>query len=220
MVDEKSGGYNKFGLVLALLAFYEFYTRPFSTQIPLIKRKISHAPSSAKSPTVTQWLIPAVALGSLMFCLHFFLSDPGTLLAWSWTGFQNGRANGPVVNIHGSLTIIAQSVGISVPVILPSVTLKRIHFLEHPLWFVYGVANSIVMYKYRNWLGYVGGLQLSLFLMSIIPLTLQRAAQAGNVGKTYFTAMLVYCVLSLGSVWTVAYAFVPAGVYLRERTDV
>jgi hypothetical protein len=30
---------------------------------------------------------------------------------------------------------------------------------------------------------------------------------------------LVYCVLNVVSIFTVAYAFVPGGVYLRGRTD-
>jgi hypothetical protein len=210
MVNEQSGGYNKFGLCLALLALYEFDRRP---------SQINKAATQKQSSSNVHWAIPAVTLGSLIFSLHSLLSDPSTLIAWSWTGFQNGRASGPIANLHGSLTIIAQCIGISIPIALAFINPAGIALLEHPLWFMYGAANSIIMYRYRNWLGYVGGLQLAMFLMSIVPLVLQRAQQIEKAGKTYFTALLVYCVLSLGSVWTVAYAFVPGGVYFRERTD-
>jgi hypothetical protein len=220
MVNDKSGGYNELGLVLAFLALYESHTRPFSTydmSSQVIEQKSS--PVAEPSKTTTDWLIPAVTLGSLIFSLHSLLSDPGTLIAWSWTGFTKGRANGPVASMHGSLTIITQCIGISIPVLLASMSPPSSHILEHPVWFVYGASNAFFMYHYRDWLGYAAGLQFSLFLMSIVPLVLRRAAQAGSVGKTYFTAWVVYCILNLGSVWTVAYAFVPGGVYLRERTD-
>lgn len=90
-----------------------------------------------------------------------------------------------------------------------------------------------MMYSYRNWLGYTGGLAHALFLMSVIPLVLQRAAIAvgsntsspdtaklTGVARTYMLAMFVYCLLNLASIFTAAYAFVPGGWVFRERTDV
>lgn len=91
--------------------------------------------------------------------------------------------------------------------------------LANPLWFVFGSACSYVMYTYRNWSGYLGGLGLAIFVMGSLPLILHNASSTRAVFKTSFTAMLVYCLLALANVWTVAYAFVPGGVYLRERTD-
>jgi hypothetical protein len=122
-------------------------------------------------------------------------------------------------NLHGSLTLIAQSLGLLIPVILISFSSSGINLLAHPLWFFHGAASSYVMYRYKDWLGYAGGLNMALFMMSITPLVLKRAALTGAVAKTYFMAWLVFCILSLANVWTVAYAFVPGGVYLRERTD-
>lgn len=70
-------------------------------------------------------------------------------------------------------------------------------------------------------MGYMGGLGLALFLMSITPVVLRYAVQAGQGGtaKVFGVAMGVYCLLNLASIFTVAYAFVPGGVYFRERTD-
>jgi hypothetical protein len=215
MVTEASGGYNKTGLVLAFLALYEIATRP-SLMCKLEEqsaKKASIVPVSTN--TDESWLAPAIALGGLMFGLHSLLSDSSTLIAWSWTGYKNGRANGPVPNLHGSLTHIAQAIGLFIPVALAS----HSPTLANPLWFAFGAASMFVTHKYKNWLGYIGGLSLALFLMSIIPLVLQSAVRGGRVGTLYFTAWLVYCLLSLASVWTVAYAFVPGGIYLRERTD-
>jgi hypothetical protein len=164
------------------------------------------------------WLSSAAPLGSLIFSLHCLLSDSSTLIAWSWTGYADRQPQGPQSNLHGSMTLIAQSVGLLIPILLAS---HKYHALMHPLWFTYGAASSFVMYRYRNWLGYAGGLNLCIFLMSILPMILRGAASAstGQVAKVYFTSWLVACLLDLANVWTVAYAFVPGGIYLRERTD-
>lgn len=69
-------------------------------------------------------------------------------------------------------------------------------------------------------MGYSGGLALAVFLMSITPLVMQRATLTGKVARTYTTAFFVAIVLNLASIFTVAYAFVPGGNIVRERTDV
>lgn len=97
--------------------------------------------------------------------------------------------------------------------------------LSHPLWFAFGASSAYIMYTYRNWTGYAGGLGLAAFLMSILPQVFQVASTAAArgktpaVAKTYTIATFVYCLLNLASVFTAAYAFVPGGVYFRERTD-
>ena len=60
---------------------------------------------------------------------------------------------------------------------------------------------------------------MTMFLMSIIPLVFQRAANTHNPILTYSVAMFLYCIFQVSGVFTVAYAFVPGGEYFRERTD-
>lgn len=96
---------------------------------------------------------------------------------------------------------------------LTLISRNSIEALAHPLWFLYGSAATSVLYTYRNWFGYIGGLNLAVFMMSVIPVVFKRASDAvgstgQSIGKVYFTAMLVYCLLGLASIWTVAYAFV------------
>lgn len=90
-------------------------------------------------------------------------------------------------------------------------------------WYMFGAGSTYVMYTYRNWLGYSGGFGVAMWLMSIFPVVFESAAEeirAGkSVAKIYAAAMFFYCVMHVASVFTVAYAFVPGGVYLRERTD-
>ncbi|KAK0193555.1 Frag1/DRAM/Sfk1 family-domain-containing protein [Armillaria mellea] len=209
-LNEHSGGYNKTGIAFALLCLLENLRRPTFEQ-----RTMAHAPTLQGN----NWLLGAVPLGSMIFTLHSLFSDPSTTIAWSWTGYENGQPRGPLPHLHGSLTLVFQSLGLFTAVLLSSDTGKRFNFTTHPLWLAFGCGSSYVMYRYRNWLGYSGGLGLGFFVMSTLPAVLQLAASTRNVAKTYFTAMLVYVLLSLASVWTVAYAFVPGGVYLRERSD-
>lgn len=208
-VDKREILYNTVGLGLAVLAVYELHTRPYA---------VTKQPPA--STTNGNWITAALSLGSLIFCLHNFVADPSTLIAWSWTGYQNSSPKGPIPHLHGALTLIVQSVGLLIPILLSS-TPSAISLLAHPLWFLYGGASAYVMYAYKNWLGYIGGLNLALFLMSLVPTIFLRAARAakGNVASTYGLAFFTYCVLNLASIFTVAYAFVPGGVFLRERTD-
>lgn len=137
------------------------------------------------------------------------------MIAWSWTGYP---ITGPVPHLHGSLTHLAQVLGVLLPLALSSFA-PDLHALSHPLWFVYGSVSAYTMYSYSDWIGYAGGLNLAVFLMSIIPSVLMRAASCGSVAKTHFTAMLMVCLFDVFGTFTVAYAFVPFGEYFRERTS-
>ncbi|KAJ7903628.1 Frag1/DRAM/Sfk1 family-domain-containing protein [Mycena olivaceomarginata] len=219
LVNSDSGGFNKTGIVLAALAIYEHHSRETGDSQQNTKPK----PSGNTASPQGHWLTGAVPLGSLIFILHSLLSDSSTLIAWNWTGYIDYRPRGPVPHLHGSLTFIAESLGLLLT--LACISQKSTDIFAHPLWFAYGCAATTVIYMYRNWVGYIGGLNLAVFIMPVIPLALKRASAAAgstwdSTGKVYFTAMLVYCLLAAASIWTVAYAFVPGGVYLRERTDI
>lgn len=211
MVNEQSGGYNKTGIALALLCLAEFIMRPEEARDP--SKETLPSPSSREN-----WLSGAVPLGALIYCLHTYLHDASTLIAWSWTGYENGVPKGPLPHLHGSITLVVQCLALLFAV---GATSRQYTVFGHPVWYCYGVGSSYIMYRYRDWLGYTGGLNFGFFIMTIVPHVLDTAARAshGRVARLYFTAMLTYCLLALASIWTVAYAFVPGGVYLRERTD-
>lgn len=204
-MNETTGGYNKTGILLALLAVTELSFRP----APGVSTPVQ------KGPVSKSWINSGLALGSLIFTLHNLLADSATLIAWSWTGYP---VRGPVPHLHGYLTIMAQCIGLAIPALLPT---DRFSIVSHPLWFIYGSASAYVMYRHRDWVGYFGGLNLAVFCMSVVPMVLTAAAESSNgrLARTYTLAFLVTCLLYFASVWTVAYAFVPGGVYLRERTD-
>ena len=161
------------------------------------------------------WLLDGYAFGCLLFTLHCFLADGATLISWSWTGYP---ITGPLPNLHGSLTHVSQALGVLLSIV-PLSESSAPNFLSHPLWFVYGSAGAYVMYAYRDWLGYIGGANFALFLASIIPTVMARAAASGNVGKVFMIAMLTTALFDVFNTFTVAYAFVPGGEYFRERSD-
>ncbi|KAG5341577.1 hypothetical protein C0989_009279 [Termitomyces sp. Mn162] len=183
-VDNKKIVYNAAGLALTFIAIYETHTRPTTISSTPAKEK-----AKVQSPSVPSWFTAALPLGSLLFTIHNLVSDPSTLIAWSWTGYQNGVPRGPVPHLHGALTLIAQCAGLFVPILL--VPSNAVDLLTHPVWFIFGT------------------------------LMLGRAVHAAKGGaiKVFGVAMGVYCLFNLASIFTVAYAFVPGGVYFRERTD-
>ncbi|KAK1229087.1 Protein cwh43, partial [Marasmius sp. AFHP31] len=208
IVDHRSGGYNKTGILLALISLFELYTRPLSAYPPSERETLKASEEDT--------FITALPLASLLFAFHNLLSEPATLVAWSWTGYENGRPRGPLPGQHGSLTLIAQTLGVLLSIAF--LKAQKTHLLAHPIWFVLGSTGAYAMYSYRDWLGYSGSLVFAMFTMSITPLVIVQASRTKRIGRTYFTAMLIYALLMLAAVWTVAYAFVPGGEYLRERT--
>lgn len=220
-MDSQSGGWNKLGIFLAVLAVQDYAMRdlPVKTTQSQKAGTISSERLIDSSSNVTRhtslfehWSLASLGLGGLIFSLHCLLTDSGTLIAYSWTGYP---VTGPLPGLHGYLTLMAMGVG----VLISNSNVK--HIVYHPIWMVFGASSTYLMYQWRDWLGYLASLCLSVFLSSLIPATIGLASLHGThaPGKMYFTAWLVVCLLDFASVWTVAYAFVPAGWLLRERTD-
>lgn len=216
IVNDASGGYNLTGIVLTALAIHNFYTRTSSAEdVPSPSAEIV-SESTTPTPTHKHSILNALALGSLIFSLHSLVAESSTLIAWSWTGYP---IKGPVPHLHGSLTHIAQAIGILIPVASSSLGYDSLTLLTHPAWFAYGAFSTCVLYFYNDWLGYFGGCNLAVFFMSIVPVVLARVAGSRSIAKTFTVAMLVVALFYVGSVFTVAYAFVPGGQVFRERTN-
>ncbi|TFY58461.1 hypothetical protein EVJ58_g6408 [Rhodofomes roseus] len=212
IVHEQSGGYNKTGIVLAIIAILDYATRPASN---VLTSSTDKAEPIHKAPGGS-WLRESISLGSLMFTLHCLLADSSTLIAWSWIGYP---VKGPVPHLHGSITHVAQALGLLLPLLLTTPSSAGLDVFLHPLWFAYGCGSAYIMYAYKDWLGYAGGANLAVFLMSVFPAIVHRAASTGRIARTFGLAWLIVCVFIVTNVFTVAYAFVPGGEYFREHTD-
>ncbi|GMK59272.1 hypothetical protein CspeluHIS016_0702870 [Cutaneotrichosporon spelunceum] len=203
IVNEDSGGWNKTGLLLSVLALAEYYYRPNSLfPAPPVNATLKDKPAEVTTTRAQRYAI-IFGLGSLIHLLQTFVCDPGTIIAWSWTGYP---ATGPLLHPWGGVTIAVAAAG------------AFVHFdaLSPATWAIPFLA-AVALFK-QGWIGYVGGLVLVFYLVAIVP-TLFRTASAlppavwGHAGS-----WLAF--LNVASVLTVAYAFVPMGWILRERSDI
>lgn len=209
--DLQSSKLNKFGLILSLLTLLERHTR---TDRQHASKVIRSTPFGLKD-----YFCTSLPIGGLLFTLHSLMSDCSTLVAWTWTGYSHYQPKGPLPHIHGPLILIAQCLGLLIATMFAAPTSSPSPLL-HPAWLLFGVGSFTITYRYQDWLGFFGALGFCIFVFAASPSLLRRSWPANVSAQVYFFAMLTYCVLGLASVWTVAYAFVPAGHLLRERSDI
>lgn len=78
-----NGGKHPLGLVLAVLSLAEVLTRPSSG---VRSSKAAGRRARAKETKMSEFQA-ALGVGTLLFALHTFLTDSGTMIAWGWTGY-------------------------------------------------------------------------------------------------------------------------------------
>ncbi|ODV96675.1 hypothetical protein PACTADRAFT_48498 [Pachysolen tannophilus NRRL Y-2460] len=197
IMHEANGGYNMLGLAIGL--FGAFFTPRIQNDSQ--PAKIAKGKESA--------ILTGLGLGALMFILSAILTDSSTIILWSWDGYP---VHGPTPIPHGPITLLSMSIGIYLG-------LSNLEFVSTWKYFIIGNIGSIIMYLFSGWYGYFGGLIYTVFLCSIVPVIFIPASRL-NPGLVFFIGYFVDMMLSLGHVWVVAYAFVPGGWLLRERTDI
>ena len=99
------------------------------------------------------------------------------------------------------------------------VFLSRYNWTSNLFWWLIGSGGAALLYFAPRYLSFIGGLMLGVYTMSIWPAMIDRLF-CRPVASTLTLANLIYIILTLGSVWVVAFNFVPGGVYTRERTHV
>jgi hypothetical protein len=196
-----TGGWNKTGIMLAVISCVRLGQRSPSVPavgIPMVKGKTESGMGAA------------AGLAGVVFGLHTLLCDSSTLILWVWDGFP---VKGPLVIPHGAVTIIGMGVGLLMSGQVPLSILLG--------WPAFGLAclGTLFLYSFAGWWGYLGGLTIGMYLMAITPHILRAASESTTPGRNFGVAFLIYDFSILASVWVVAYAFVPGGPLLRERTD-
>ena len=191
-----NGGRNGIGLLVAVVAVVRFTRKaPLNTG--------AGAPSRQGSA-----FLSALGLGGLLFGLHSLLSDTSTMILWTWEGYP---VRGPVANTHAWCTVLAMAGGIALGVARPGLAAS---------WSAYGAGclGAAALTVYGGWRAYAGGLVLAVYLMAVTA-PLVAAAAKKSPAATFGLGFLLYNFLVLFHVWVVAYAFVPGGPLVRERTD-
>lgn len=197
IMHEANGGWNRTGVAVAVIAGLFAVRAQYS----------SFQQTSIAGPKESS-IAAAFGLAGLMFALHTLLCDSGTIITWVWEGYP---VRGPEPVPHGIVTIAAMTFGIYLGVTKRHVTGN---------WSTFFISNmgAAVLYSCDGWVGYIGGLILTVYLMSITPVILESAGRH-NPGVTFGLGFFILILLYLAHVWVVAYAFVPGGPLLRERTD-
>lgn len=196
IVHAENGGWNKLGLALAITAILRSTRRKTEIGDGLESFRVIHG-----SPTLASF-----GLGGLFFGLHSLLSDSSTIILWVWEGFP---VRGPIA-ANGILTIMAMGMGIIAGIFLQGKVSNLTRFV------VFG-GGAFLLTNNNNWKGYFGGLLMASGLVSVASPLIGSAVRHGPV--TFGFGFLIYNIMVLAHVWTVAYAFVPGGFLLRERTD-
>ncbi|KAK4496870.1 hypothetical protein PRZ48_011319 [Zasmidium cellare] len=197
IMNENNGGLNKTGLALFTLAIL----RTFQKQ----SKHIDSAPvEKPKGPS----FLAGLGLTGVFFGLHSLYSDSSTMISWVWEGFP---VRGPLAVPHGAVTILAMGVGLLFGLFYPNVARS---------WSAFGIGSigAAVLTAFSHWTGFYGGLVLAAYLMAVTPSLITNAVRF-SPGRTFFVGFFFYNIMVLFHVWVVAYAFVPGGPLVRERTD-
>ena len=214
----ENGGWNTCGLVIGIFAYLDTVLRRPRATVAASPASDSGSGSdsnaAAAKPTFLGAVGSIIGFASSFFLLHWLFTDSGTIIAWSFDGYP---ASGPFAFPHGLLTISALTLGV---VLSP---------LHHSLriassWLAYGVAcgSAALLYSQTYWTAFFPGCLLGVYAVSTFPAFLFSILFHSPRGPalTFGTAFFLYVILQLTSTWPVAYAFVPAGWILRERTDI
>ena len=197
IMHAQNGGWNKVGLSVAVLAFLRSTRR-----VEYGGGNSDPASKPSRSP-----ILAALGVGGLLFGMHSLLSDSSTMILWVWEGFP---VRGPIA-ANGVLTIISMGIGLCASIFRREAVSIRSRFLLAGL-------GAFLVTCYSHWNGYTGALLLAFSLMSLSTTIIGSAARS-SPAITFGLGFLVYNFMVFAHVWIVAYAFVPGGPYLRERTD-
>lgn len=196
IMHKENGGFNEYAIFIGLAS--ALLTRSRVTVRTELKQKGGSL------------ILAALGFGAYLFSLQAFLSDSSTLIYWTWEGYP---VRGPTPLTGGVIHFAVFAVGILASLYFhPNVFAK-------PIFSIFGAASAYVLYSFKGWAGFAGSLGLSLYIVTLAPL-IGQSISGYNVAALFSLAFFFSVVISLASVWIVAYAFVPGGPLLRERTDI
>ncbi|KAF9176994.1 hypothetical protein BGZ50_009334 [Haplosporangium sp. Z 11] len=200
IMNETNGGRNFLGLALGILA---------CVQVMVRKEPFVHEPKSMDGSRKKRWawILSAIGGGGYLFCLHSMYTEAATISRWSLGGYPN---TGPHPVPGGWMVILAMAAGLYIS--------SHRQLVTSWVWFAVGSVGLIILHRVEGDVGFIGGIIFTVFVLSLFP-TFIRSLSRQPPGRTMLVAMMVYNFLALAHVWVVAYAFVPGGEIMRERTD-
>ncbi|XP_062899228.1 PGAP2-interacting protein-like isoform X1 [Mobula hypostoma] len=178
-------------------------------------QKISQIEEKIKSPVKKiepdvwfDWLVSGAAYGSLLFLIHWIFGEVSLVSRWAVSGHPD---TGPDPNPYGGVILVGLAIGVMLSFWASVDTIA--------FWLI-GVTSAICLFYLRREGAFAAGTVLAVYAMSLWPHTIEHLVSSGGPGKALGTAMLVYLLEILGTVWCTAYNFVPGGAITREKTMV
>ncbi|KAK6188594.1 hypothetical protein SNE40_004739 [Patella caerulea] len=153
------------------------------------------------------WLFLSLGMGSLLFCTHWCFGEVSIITRWVVKGYPDAGP-GPVP--WGAPVLVALLVGVFLSD-YPGISGSY-------LWWLVGSGAFAGLYYLPTWQGYGAGLVLGVYILTIWPRLIHSFSKCPPA-RSAFVTMATYICQVLFSVWTVAYNFVPGGVYTREATN-
>ncbi|PWN42281.1 hypothetical protein IE81DRAFT_323604 [Ceraceosorus guamensis] len=203
-MNQTNGGLNGVALSLAVLANVEqLYVHVVARQAKLAPLRNRAAPQSWLSTVAA-----AVSAGSLIYSLHTYITDSGTMISWTWTGWP---VTGPMAIPHGVFVLGASLVSLMLSLAIPDLG-------SHILWFFLGAFGSYQLLTASDWDAFLGAIAVAVFLPPIALPILTNAMQHHPL-KIMLGAWLTADLMTFFQTLTVAYAFVPGGKPFREHSD-
>lgn len=200
IMNENNGGYNGIGIFVGLLAALFTSSHYKNGALKFSSEKI--AGGSA--------ILAAFGFGGYFYSLKTFLSDSSTFVTWAWEGYP---IRGPTPITGGILHFACFMIGI-----LMAIKVSSRNTASFP-YHIIGALSAWTLYTFRNWIGFAGSCIYTIYLVSIAPI-IWDSIVGYNIALVFGLGFFIHIILSLANVWTVAYAFVPAGWALRERSDI
>ncbi|GAA6017802.1 hypothetical protein JCM11491_004624 [Sporobolomyces phaffii] len=211
-LEEKTnnGGWNGPGLAIGVLAWLQVRAR--NDQMTKNRQAMQSLPRPLRPP-FGSGVASTLGFGGLFFLLVLLFTDSGTAIAWSFNGYPS---SGPFNVPHGSLTILALSLGVLLPFVSPSSS-KRVS--TSALTFLIACICATLTYSQTSWSSFIPALLLGTYSTLLFPYYLSSLLEHTSTPASFFLAFFFYCLLVLASTFAVAYAFVPSGDLFRERMD-
>ncbi|GMM31106.1 Cwh43 protein [Martiniozyma asiatica (nom. inval.)] len=198
IMNKETGGWNGTGLVIGTIAAYY-------TTIPNSSTKTAST-NDVDKPSA---LVTAAGFGSLLFSMFAMMTDSSTIILWVWDGYP---VDGPVPVPHGAISLVVMCLGLYWGIYNDSMY-RTITYS--------GILGATLLYFFHGWIGYIGGLAYIFWMCFVTPMCfVQMSYYYNNIAKVFTLSIIFTIILTLMHVWIVAYAFVPGGPLLRERTDI
>lgn len=200
---DEDQGWNKEAILLILISSM---VTPYVNETNFSKSTIV----KPKVCFITKFFL-AIGFGSLMFSIHQMFVDSSTIIYWSWEGW-NQDTQGPLQWPWSGLTCAVMLAACATSFVFVRKTIFPSLLL---------IGSTVVLYtaEIKEWPKFIGGLIYVMSVVWLIPNIVVAASDAQSVAVFAF-GFLIYVILVLAHVWTVAYAFVPFGWLLRERLHV